>query len=397
MNYGKIRISTNPSGATVYVGGQGNKGTTPIDIVNVVPGIYNIVLSYPDVNSYNFDITVVDSKMTNVTFDFLQQEVSEEYIDLTGSELIKIEAPSAPSAPSGLPEERLKAENIESDILKVHLEDMNKILERNNELLDKVYLTLDTLRQYIAKGSGFDESERYFAQDSTAITVATPSQPENPDVIANSTTTPVTTGYDRIPVNQVLNRNARTITVTNDGTVTLYVISSSNGTKWSHDEVPVFRGEYKRFFNVYELRIRASKIGVLEHNIIVGGVVRTVVSYGGIYRVTEFETENALYNINRTAIFITTFPNLLVIGTGTVIFTITGEMINTTSAFRAAVTNTNVVYATYVNGTITNAAQRIILNPGDTFRVNITNGAQIRFAGSIAGQTMELLHEADIS
>jgi len=393
MNYGVIRLSTNPVGSTVFVNSQ-NKGTTPIDIVNVNPGIYNITLAHPGLESYNFDTAVIDGKIIVIYFNFLLQEVTEEHITLTGADLVKIQPPP------GLPEEEppgLPPEKNEKEILI----EINKTLEKNNELLDKVYSTIDLLRQYIAKSSGFDVTERYFTQGSTAITTVTSSQPESPDsVVTDCQSNPVpgvTSGYDRICVNQVLNRNARTITVTNDGTVTLFIITSSDGIKWSRDEIPIFRGEYKRFFNIYELRIRANKIGVLEHNITVGGVVRTVVSYGGIYRVTEFETENALFNVNRTAIYITTYPNLLVIGIGIVIFTITGNMINTPVAFRASVTNTDVVYATYAGGNILNAAQRITLNPGDTFRVNITNGAQIGFAGASVGQTMELLQESDLT
>lgn len=274
----------------------------------------------------------------------------------------------------------------------VSKEDIPQIIAKNNRILNDILITLETLRQYISKTSGFDIKEKYFSQDLTAITIATPNKPETSDVLANANTN--TPGYDRIPVNQQLGRNARTITLSNDGTTILYAVVSNDGHTWTPEFV-IPKGEYKRFLNVYEIRVRSPDNGIIGLAITVAGITRTIINQGGLYRVTEHETENVLVNINRTAIFILA-STILALGTGVTVFTITEPLVNTTTAFRAYINNTGVIYATYSGGTITDATQRVTLNPGDAFKVNITDGAQVRFAGQGAGQIVELLIESDI-
>lgn len=109
MNYGSIRLSTNPVSATVSINNL-EKGTTPLDIINVMPGIYNITLTYSGMHSYNFDTVVIDGKMTIVEFDFFVQEVVENHIDLVGTDLVAVsippgmtveEPPNMPDVPGG--------------------------------------------------------------------------------------------------------------------------------------------------------------------------------------------------------------------------------------------------------------------------------------------------------
>jgi len=94
----------------------------------------------------------------------------------------------------------------------------------------------------------------------TTIQVATKNKPENPDVIANASTS--TPGYDRHRIHNVLGRNAKRITVINDGNDTLYVINTSKADNWSSEESVVYPGETRTFFDVYELRVRSPTAGL---------------------------------------------------------------------------------------------------------------------------------------
>lgn len=379
MNYGTIRISTNPTGATVYVNSQ-NKGITPIDIVNAMPGIYNITLSYPDVNSYNFDTVVIDGKMTIVRFDFTVQEVTEEHISLTGTDLVPMPVPPGlpeeqpPSIPPNVPIEQPPG---------MSLQKVESLLDKNNELLT-------TLLQHTAKTSGFDTSERYFNQNLTAITVATPNQPSDPDSTATdcqgNLIPGVTSGYDRVCIHNSILRNSRTVSVFNLGSSDLFVITSSDGEKFSAAEIPVLKGEYKRFFNVYELRIRSPVVGNLNPS--VGAVP------GGIYTVTEYETETTYSNVNKPDFFILAVPNLNT-GAGWNSITIIGDIINLPIVLRATATNTATIYMAHSTANLGVTTARIILNPGDVVRINNTRGARYFFRGAAIGQGVEFLSETD--
>lgn len=260
---------------------------------------------------------------------------------------------------------------------------MNKILEKNNEVFNKVYSLL-------AKSSGFDTGERYFNQNVTAITVATPNQPSDPDSVATdcqgNLTPGVTSGYDRVCIHNSILRNSRTVSVFNLGSSDLYVITSSDGEKFSSAEIPILKGEYKRFFNVYELRVRSPVVGNLNPS--VGAVP------GGIYTVTEYETEATYSNVNKPDFFILAIPNIN-IAPGSHSITIIGDIINLPVVLRATATNTATIYMAHSTANLGVTTARIILNPGDVVRINNTRGARYFFRGTVAGQGIEFLSEAD--
>ncbi len=92
----------------------------------------------------------------------------------------------------------------------------------------------------------------------TAITIATATKPQDPDVIANAAAGQ--TGYDAITVYDDLHRLAPVIYLMNDGTGgagTLYAVSTSDGgIHWS-GESEVLVHEFRAFYNVYEIRVRS--------------------------------------------------------------------------------------------------------------------------------------------
>lgn len=140
----------------------------------------------------------------------------------------------------------------------------------------------ETLRQMlialteIAKNAGTAPGQeiQYYNTPLTGIQVATPTQPDSPDVIANAITG--TPGYQAETIYNTLHRISPRITVINDGSDTLFVISTSDSTNWS-TEAAILMGEARTFFNVWELRVRSPAAGV------------TATLIGGIYRVTEFD------------------------------------------------------------------------------------------------------------
>ncbi len=70
------------------------------------------------------------------------------------------------------------------------------------------------------------------------------------------------TGYNQENIYRTLERYADTLLVANDGTDTLFVVISHGGeTNLSH-EVPIYPGEVKIYWNVYQLLLRSATAGL---------------------------------------------------------------------------------------------------------------------------------------
>lgn len=371
---GTLRIETNPTNAHVSVNNQSIDAVTSLDIVDVDPGQYNVTLAFGDYQPYNFDIEVFEDKISYIKYDFVTKEVNEDFIDITTGESDKEKDITEPYKPT------------DSEILAEHLQKMNDILERSVAAIERGNESVDLVRQYLGKQYGFDSEQAYFSTGLTAVSTSTPNKPESSDTIAPNG--PGGTGYDRIEVFNVIQRNARDISFINNGSQTIFVLVSHNGVNFGTQEIQVLQGEIKHFFNVYELRIRCPVIGNLADV--------SSSEPGGIYLVSEYTSQFNTNNINRPAIFVTS-ATVLVLGAGFTTFTITGPIINLTSVFRASVLNTDNVYFTYQGGDITNVNQRGTLAPGDKMQLNVTQGTQVTFAGAIAGQIVELITETGIS
>ena len=68
--------------------------------------------------------------------------------------------------------------------------------------------------------------------------------------------------YNQEQIFVSLERNAEKITVSNDGADTLFVIISHEGGQNFARERPIYSGENKTYFNVYELRLRSATQGL---------------------------------------------------------------------------------------------------------------------------------------
>ena len=117
--------------------------------------------------------------------------------------------------------------------------------------------------------------------------------------------------YNREEVFKILERNAEILSIINDGSNDLYVIVSHNGGLSYSKEVPVYSGEIKTYYNVYELRIRST---VEDHP----------------YRVME-------YDVDQTSA-VSELPTTVIVGTKTGISNVASQITATSTIIYKAVT-----------------------------------------------------------
>ncbi len=159
-----------------------------------------------------------------------------------------------------------------------------------NELLNKILAEHETFSDILTElkkglGTAADPATTdWYNTGETVISVATPTQPNDPDVISNSTTG--ATGYQAEQVYTRLGRRAGKLTIINDGTSNLFVISTNDSKTWT-PETLLRPGEIYTFFFVWELRVRSPVAGSL-----------TPIPSGGVYRITEygFVPRNIVYD-----------------------------------------------------------------------------------------------------
>ena len=173
---------------------------------------------------------------------------------------VKYREPCATGMPGGTPA---------GDV--THIDLIKKIIEQH----DIFKAILDQLTELVARlGTTTKPQEAYYDTPITAITVATPLQPNSPDTISSPTTVPPTPGYQLENVYPTLQRISPKITVINDGSDTLFVISTPDGKNWS-SEVTILTGEARTFWNVWALALRSPTAGIVSP------------PSGGVYRVLE--------------------------------------------------------------------------------------------------------------
>jgi hypothetical protein len=205
----------------------------------------------------------------------------------------------------------------------------------------------------------------------TTITIATPTRPDSPDILANNTAVPPLPGYDPISIYYDRHRIANSIWLTNDGGDTLYAISSHNGINWS-GESEVFPGESREFTDVFELRVRSPRACTM-------------------YRVTQYKPEGLL-TANLCA-FTAQVVNAPVLG---VLLPTIPIPLGMSLVIRAHVLNNGQVF---VANSIANAINiaipgfRNTLNSGEVVRLYITNANLVAVAGSAASQNVDILVE----
>lgn len=153
---------------------------------------------------------------------------------------------------------------------------------------------------------------------SNTITVASSADPNDFDSAV----------YNRERIFEVLERNAERLLVKNDGSDILYVVSTHIGGLSFSREVPIYPGEAKIYYNIYELRLRSSTEGltyrVTEYNICCNsilGIYTVVPSTNSIIKGTKIDISNiaAQITVASTPIFKVVTVKVRSLGTGTYI------------------------------------------------------------------------------
>lgn len=244
-----------------------------------------------------------------------------------------------------------------------HIDLIKRILEQHDIFVEILAKLNEMLR-----GVAPRQEIRYYNTPQTAILVATP----NP--AAGQALDPENPGYQAETVFNQLQRIAPQISVINDGNATLYVITTPDSANWS-PEAAILVGEARRFYNVYELRLRST----------VAGTVSTL--QGGIYRVTEYEYSLAYTStvtFNRTAFIAQSvvLPDALnhaldaVLNAANVGATLPIAVPNGFAlVVRSNVKNAGTLYVSASDAT--NAVLRVTLNAGDTLKLFITSSSLV--------------------
>ena len=251
------------------------------------------------------------------------------------------------------------------------------------DLIQRILEQHETFRQILVQLTEISKSietaprpeNRYYNTPQTVIQVATPNPPAgvilDPTVISN----PVagTPGYQVEGIYSQLERISPRVTVINDGTSTLYAITTSDGSNWSQ-ESPILIGEARTLFNVWELRLRSPTAGSL-----------TPSPTGGVYRVTEYDfwlaysSAIAAASLNRAAFTARSIQiNNLPLTTQLPPITVPNGF---ALAVRATVGNATVIYLANSAANLAIPAQRITLAAGDTASLTITNANLVFVAG----------------
>ena len=169
----------------------------------------------------------------------------------------------------------------EAGLLAEHLKKMNVILDRNNNILEKI-------ESYLSTKSPTDS----WFEVQTTSSVATPPNAVNPNQDPNNLTDGIIPGYNEVNVNNALQgRNAQKLWLVNDGLVPtglnsgndIFVITSTDGKSFS-PEFRVAFGETRIISDVYSLRFRCSVLGNFiraSEREIVPPYVSTIIVAGG--------------------------------------------------------------------------------------------------------------------
>ena len=249
----------------------------------------------------------------------------------------------APAPPAPAPAPGPTTEQILIDLVQRIIADHDAIVAQH-----------DTMQQILSKmtelvtilGTAPKPENEYYDTPQTVITVPTPIQPNSPDSFS---VLPATPGYQSENMYAALGRIAPKITVINDGTATLFVISSPQGKTWSSENT-ILTGEARTFWNVWELRLRSPLAGVI-------GPPTT----GGVYRVTERD-------------YWLPYAKIISVG-GSIIITLAPIFLTSLHNQALPVANTNWLPADLVPvNTPTTFRIMVAVSIGGNFSAAITNG-----------------------
>jgi len=128
---------------------------------------------------------------------------------------------------------------------------MNDFFRNNNQLnnIESLSNKSTDVKSSTSLPKGTVQSKVYgdYYDVSDTIDTAGASDPNDPDSAV----------YNRERIFEVVERNAERLLVKNDGTDTIYTVVTHIGGASFSKEVPIYTGESKIYYNVYEIRIRS--------------------------------------------------------------------------------------------------------------------------------------------
>lgn len=225
----------------------------------------------------------------------------------------------------------------------------------------------------IPKGELYITRYSNYYDISHTIETASPTNPNDFD-------SPV---YNVERIFESLERYAEYVEVANDGTDNLFVVISHGGRTNFSQETPIFPGETKIYYNVYELRLRSPTQGLP-------------------YRVTEYDINNvsqtSLIPIQKALIHVSALP---VSNTNWLPQDITATRTPTTYAIDVTVSIAGIFSAQVTRGgipTIVNFNNGMALTPGalNHFHILVHSTDTINFQYSTTGGTIQFLRVQEI-
>lgn len=154
------------------------------------------------------------------------------------------------------PNEKDKEKNSEPIITRFDIQEIIKLLQNidraTQEFAGFTRLFDDIGYSAVSKGTAHHKRYENYYDVIHTITTAGPTDPNDFD-------SPV---YNVERVFETLQRYSDIIFVSNSGTDTLFVIVSHRGRTSFSQETPIFPGEVKTYYNIYELRLRSPTAGL---------------------------------------------------------------------------------------------------------------------------------------
>jgi hypothetical protein len=263
-----------------------------------------------------------------------------------------------------------------------YVQKLGYIVQNLSNNLQKLSIDLRTYTD--AKGAeaipnGYVETKRYrnYYDVSHTITTATADNPNDFD-------SPV---YQRERIFIDLQRFAEKVMVTNEGPGTLYIIVSHGGEVEFSQETPIFAGDTKWYYNVYELRTRSPVAGLT-------------------YRVTEYDIHTSgSTGFIPLAISTATLQNVPLPAANTNWLTSDITPTNTPTTFRiqvavsiagnfsVAITNSGDTQVVTLNAP---TGPALIAGGNYIFEVLVHSGDSINFRYSTTGGTIQILRVQEI-
>lgn len=328
-------------------------------------------------------------------------KISVKDVDISKEESIKEEQIKVSIKGTGIQEEEL----IKDELLKENQELKNKLVklkEETNQLkeikepsylkdLTKYIKNLDyTIKELAADLSQYTDAKSWEAISrgnlkvrryanyydvSDTINTASASDPNDFD----------SSVYNTERIFESLERYADIIYVANDGTDNLYIIVSHGGRTRFSTEAPIYPGEIKCYFNVYEIRLRSPTVG-LAYRV-------TEYCINNISEISSIPIEKANLHNQALPAVNTNWLSSDITPTNTPTTFMIEVAVSVSGNFRAVVTksgNAQTVTFNVVSG------PALIAGGVYIFNLLVHSGDSVNFTYSVTGGTIQLLRVQEL-